>query len=67
MKTKLKDYRKRTGYSQEEFADLIGVNRGTYRNWEQGVRDFSLEKAVDFADIFGCTLDQLFGRTPMDR
>lgn len=30
--------RKKTGLSQEEFAQRFGVNLGTLRNWEQGVR-----------------------------
>lgn len=30
--------RKKTGLSQEEFAQRFAINLGTLRNWEQGVR-----------------------------
>lgn len=33
------DVRKKTGLSQEQFAQRFGINLGTLRNWEQGVRE----------------------------
>ena len=35
----------------------------TYTDYEQGKHVFSLERACDFADEFGCTLDELVGRS----
>lgn len=32
------EVRKKTGLSQEEFAQRYRINLGTLRNWEQGVR-----------------------------
>ena len=63
MKTQLQLLRKRAGYkSANAFADAIGMNRKTYTNYEQAVSNLTLEQAWDFADFFGCSLDELAGR-----
>lgn len=36
MKDRLKELRKVLGYNQQEFADKIGINRGTLANYEVG-------------------------------
>lgn len=59
MKTNLKTLRKATGMTANEFAESVGVNRYTYRNWEQGVNDYDIVQAVKLAEIFGVTLDDL--------
>lgn len=64
MKTKLQDIRKAKGFrSAKEFAEHIGMNVGSYTNYEQGVRNLTLEKAWEFADILDCSLDELAGRS----
>ena len=35
----------------------------TYTDYEQGRRSFTLEKAWEFADALGCSLDELAGRS----
>ena len=35
----VKEIRKSTGLTQKNFCDLIDVNLGTLRNWEQGRRE----------------------------
>jgi len=35
----VKEIRKRTGLTQAKFSQLIDVNLGTLRNWEQGRRE----------------------------
>lgn len=65
MKTQLQAMRKRAGYkSAKAFADHIGVPVGTYTDYEQGRRMFTLERAWEFADALDCTLDELAGRKP---
>lgn len=34
---KIKELRMQTGMSRQQFADYLGIPRGTIRNWEQGV------------------------------
>lgn len=55
--------RKDAGFkSANAFAEHIGMNPGTYRNYEQGDRPFSIETAWDMADALHITLDELVGR-----
>lgn len=35
----IRDIRNATGLSQQKFADIIHVNVGTLKNWEQGRRE----------------------------
>ena len=61
-KTNLQKMRKSAGFdSAREFAEYMGIPSGTYTGWEQG-RTITLEQAWDFADFFGCSLDELAGR-----
>lgn len=63
MKTRLQELRKRAGFqSAVAFAEHYGINAGTYTNYEQGKRNLTLEKAWEFADLLGCSLDELAGR-----
>lgn len=63
MKTQLQVMRKRAGFkSAKAFAEHVGMNVGSYTNYEQGMRSLSLEKAWEFADILDCSLDELAGR-----
>ena len=38
------------------------MNVATYTDYEQGRHSFTLEKAWEFADLLGCSLDELAGR-----
>ena len=63
MKTNLQAMRKKAGFrSAKAFAEHMGINAGTYTNYEQGVRPLTLELAWEFADELHCTLDELAGR-----
>lgn len=63
MKTRLQEMRKRAGFqSAVAFAEHYGISAGTYTNYEQGKRSLTLEKAWEFADLLGCSLDELAGR-----
>ena len=67
-KTNLQAMRVRAGFkSAREFAEHIGVNVGTYTNYEQGKVALSLLKAWEFADALDCTIDELAGRRVPDR
>ena len=63
VKTQLQTMRKRAGFkSAKAFAEAVGLSVGTYTDYEQGRRQFTLEKAWEFADALNCTLDELAGR-----
>lgn len=48
--------------SKKELGDAIGVTDQTISNYEDGRFSPDLPKAVAMADLFGMSLDDLFGR-----
>lgn len=61
MQTKLKQVREAAGKTQQEVADDLNVKVGTYRNWEQGLRDLDGKKLIMLATYFGVTTDTILG------
>lgn len=59
---KLKVLRKNKGLKQQEIAELLGVKRNSYSDWENGKCKPNYEKLEKIADFFGVSLDWLFGR-----
>ncbi len=57
--SQIRKLREAAGMSQEELAGLIGVSRPSIVNIESGKRKISAEELIQFAEIFGLTLDQL--------
>ena len=63
FKTNLQEFRKKAGFkSAHAFAAHIGMPKDTYTKLEQGISAMSLLQAWEFADEFGCTIDDLAGR-----
>jgi methanogenic corrinoid protein MtbC1 len=62
LSTQIKSLRKLNGYTQKEFADLLGVGQATVSNYEKGIRVPDTEKLAKIASIFEVTLDYLLGR-----
>ena len=58
--TKLPEYRKKNGLSQQELADLVHVRRETIVNLEKGKYNPSLKLAVDIARVFRVDVAELF-------
>lgn len=64
MQTRLKEIRKSRGWkSARAFAESIGMQEKTYRNYEQGTRNLYLDVACELCDALECTLDELVGRS----
>lgn len=62
MLYELKAIRKRSNLSQKEAAEQLGVNPGTYRNWEQCKNQPQKSSEVKrLADFFGVTVSELYG------
>lgn len=51
--------RKKSGLSQEEYADRLGVSRQAVSKWETGQSVPDCEKAAAMAKFFGVSLDWL--------
>lgn len=59
---KLKEFRKANGITQVQLAELMGVGQSTICGWERGSVRIPSEKLPLLADLFGCTIDALYGR-----
>ena len=62
----LKTARKKSGKTQKEVADSLGVGQSTYKNYECGLREPNGDTIVALANLFGVTTDYLLGRRPSE-
>lgn len=60
LKTKIKEYREKENMKQSELAALIGVRRETIVHLENGRYNPSLKMAMDIANVFHTTVEELF-------
>ena len=56
-------HRKRSGLSQDELARKLGVTFQAVSKWENAKAAPDIAFLPIMADIFGCYIDELFGRT----
>lgn len=62
MKLKIRELREEKDLTQKELAASIGNVQRNISNWENGLNEPDCESIVKLADVFGVTLDELFGR-----
>lgn len=60
LKTKLREFRAKTGMTQGELAARTGVRRETIIRLEKGQYNPSLKLAMDIARIFETSVESLF-------
>lgn len=59
---RLKNLRKKAGYTQEEVADLLNVDRRTITNIELGNKGCSVDMLMRFSELyFGCGKIRAYG------
>ena len=63
MANNIKVERARFEMSQEDLATALNVNKSTIGNWENEIGSCSISKAIELANVFGCSLDYLVGLT----
>lgn len=63
---RLKQLRTKKKMTQQTLANLVGVNRVTYTNWENGKREPELDKVVDLATELNSTVDYLLGNSDVN-
>lgn len=56
----LRNLRKSEEASQEEFADMLGINRTYYGNIERGENSISLDKLQKISKVLDTPLSDLF-------
>lgn len=59
---KIRDLRKKRGWTQEELGDKLGINKVTVSGYESGKRQPTPEMLSKIADLFGVSVDALIGR-----
>jgi transcriptional regulator with XRE-family HTH domain len=57
--TAIQDYREKSGMTQQELADVLGVTQGAVANWENGIRKPDIFMLKRIADALHCTADDL--------
>ena len=60
LHTRIRELRARDRLSQEELAQKVGVRRETIGNLENGRYNPSLKLAMDIAQVFGATVEDIF-------
>ncbi len=60
-KNKLKEFREKKRFTQEDLATKTNVSRQTIISIESGRYVPSLELALKFSKIFNCKVEDLFG------
>lgn len=65
MRLKIRELRTEFQITQKELADKIGNTQRNVCNWENGKSEPDCESIVKIANLFGVTLDELFGRNPL--
>lgn len=60
MRNDIREFRVRTGWSQQALADRLGVSRQTVISLEKGRFDPSLPLAFRLAETFDCRIEDLF-------
>ncbi len=63
MKNKVKELRKKRGWTQGELGERLGISRQSVHSIETGKYDPSLPLAFRIADMFGASLDKIFDKT----
>lgn len=56
---KIINLRKKSGWSQEELADQLGISRQSVSKWESGASIPDLDKIIKMSDLFGVSTDYL--------
>ena len=58
--TKIKEYREKAGYKQNDLAEMVGARRETIVHLENGRYNPSLKLAMDIAKVLGVPVEELF-------
>ena len=53
-------YRKRSGLTQKEFAEKLGVKNTAVSNWENNQNSIDIETLVKACNIFGISINQMY-------
>lgn len=61
---RLRELRNKSGLTQNEIANKLGVSGQTILNWENGIYEPKINQLILLADLFGVSIDYLVERKP---
>ena len=64
--TRLKELRKKNGYTQVTLAEKLGVSKGTVAMWEVGKRKPDFETLCTLSELFDVRTDYILGQSDDD-
>lgn len=64
--TRLKELRKKNGYTQVTLAEKLGVSKGTIAMWEVGKRKPDFETLCTLSEMFDVRTDYILGQSDDD-
>lgn len=56
----LRSYRARVGYTQDKVAEILGISRITYCDYEVNPQKVKVEMLQQIADVLNCKLSDFF-------
>lgn len=59
---RLRELRNKSGLTQNEIANKLGVSGQTILNWENGIYEPKINQLIELADLFDVTVDYLIER-----
>lgn len=62
LNERLKELRKLKNLTQQQLAEILGIDRSNYANYERGKRIPPIDKIEKIADFFNVSIDYLMGR-----
>ena len=60
-------YRKLCGFTQQEIADILNLNRTTYTKYETGVSEPSFEILKKIVAVYGVDVNAILGQEEFDK
>ena len=64
---RLRELRNKSGLTQNEIANKLGVSGQTILNWENGIYEPKIGQLIQLADLFNVTVDYLIERKTSDK
>ena len=58
---RIREYREKNGFSQEDLAQLLNLDRSSVAKWESGDSTPRTDRLIEMAKIFKCSIDELLG------
>ncbi len=63
----LKYLRESRDLLQKDVAQVLGISRSAYSNYENGIRSPDPETLKRMADFFSVSVDKILGRSPLEK